>query len=316
MRRFVGTETKASDLLREAHALYELPTVFMQVIVPVLREIGEAWYRGEIRVTTEHFASAFLRGKLLSLLQAYPTRRTAPFLLVGCAPMEQHELGSLMLAVMLRSQGYRVEYLGPDIPVEDLADYASYELPAMVILAATSEDTARMELRRLQALLKDIDPQPIFGYGGRAFDLHPELRQQIAGHLPGRHARSRPCPPCAVAQNPRARAKSANETQDKTPPAWPGGGLCYTSATNIVQLFARRAPVAYDWQLLWNRTRCATRTYRCITSRQSHAWWACFLLRCAPGSGGMDLPNPGRGEQGYRLYSEHDVRVLRWLKPR
>ena len=26
------------------------------------------------------------------------------------------------------------------------------------------------------------------------------------------------------------------------------------------------------------------------------------------------LPSPGRGENGYRLYSEHDVRTLRWLK--
>jgi MerR family transcriptional regulator, light-induced transcriptional regulator len=26
------------------------------------------------------------------------------------------------------------------------------------------------------------------------------------------------------------------------------------------------------------------------------------------------MPHPGRGEQGYRLYSEHDVRTLRWLK--
>lgn len=26
------------------------------------------------------------------------------------------------------------------------------------------------------------------------------------------------------------------------------------------------------------------------------------------------MPRPGRGEQGYRLYSEHDVRTLRWLK--
>src|SRR5665648_516568 len=26
------------------------------------------------------------------------------------------------------------------------------------------------------------------------------------------------------------------------------------------------------------------------------------------------LPNPQRGDQGYRLYSEYDVRTLRWLK--
>jgi methanogenic corrinoid protein MtbC1 len=173
-------ENKASDLLREAHALFDLLTVCMEVLVPALRDIGEAWYRGEIRVTTEHFASAYLRGKLLSLLQAYPARRSAPLLLVGCAPMEQHELGALMLAVLLRSEGMRVEYLGPDIPIEDLADYASYEQPAMVILSASSEYSAR-EMRRMQDMLKKTRPTPLFGYGGRAFDLKPELRKEIPG---------------------------------------------------------------------------------------------------------------------------------------
>jgi methanogenic corrinoid protein MtbC1 len=85
-----------------------------------------------------------------------------------------------MLAVLLRSEGYRVEYLGPDIPIEDLADYASYEMPAMVILAASSEYSAR-EMRRMNDLLKKVRPMPIFGYGGRAFDLQVELRKEIQG---------------------------------------------------------------------------------------------------------------------------------------
>jgi MerR family transcriptional regulator, light-induced transcriptional regulator len=177
-------ESRAGDLLRETHALFDLMTVCMQVIVPALREIGEAWYRGEIRVTTEHFASAYLRGKLLSLLQAYPSRRNAPLLLIGCAPMEQHELGSLMVAVLARSEGYRVEYLGPDIPVEDLADYAIYEQPAMVILSASSEFSAR-EMRRMKEMLKKTRPNPIFGYGGRAFDLKPDLCKEIPGEYLG-----------------------------------------------------------------------------------------------------------------------------------
>jgi MerR family transcriptional regulator, light-induced transcriptional regulator len=173
-------ENRAGDILREIHALFDLNTVFSGVLIPALRNIGEAWYRGEIRVTTEHFASAYLRGKLLSLLQAYPSRRSAPFVLIGCAPMEQHELGSLMLSVLLRSEGYRVEFLGPDVPVEDLADYASYEQPAMVILSASSEYSAR-EMKRMQKMLSKQRKSPIFGYGGRAFDFHPELRNEIAG---------------------------------------------------------------------------------------------------------------------------------------
>jgi methanogenic corrinoid protein MtbC1 len=177
-------ENRAGELLREVHALFDLRAVCMEVLVPALRDIGEAWYRGEIRVTTEHFASAYLRGKLLSLLQAYPSRRGAPLVLIGCAPTEQHELGSLMLAVLLRSEGLRVEYLGPDIPIEDLAEYASYEKPGMVILSATTESAAR-ELRRMQDLLMKTRPAPVFGYGGRAFDLQPGLRTEIQGHYLG-----------------------------------------------------------------------------------------------------------------------------------
>jgi MerR family transcriptional regulator, light-induced transcriptional regulator len=173
-------ENRAGDLLREAHAIFDLMTVCMEVLVPALVDVGEAWYRGEIRVTTEHFASAYLRGKLLTLLQAYPSRRSAPLLLIGCAPMEQHELGSLMIAVLARSEGFRVEYLGPDIPIEDLADYASYEQPAMIILSASSEYSAR-EMRRMQEMLKKNRPMPIFGYGGRAFDLKPSLCEEIPG---------------------------------------------------------------------------------------------------------------------------------------
>ncbi len=173
-------ESRSGDLLREIHARFDLLTVCMEVLIPALRQIGESWYRGEIRVTTEHFASAYLRGKLLTLLQAYPSRRSSPLILIGCAPMEQHELGSLMMAVLIRSEGFRVEYLGPDIPIEDLADYASYESPGMIILSASSEYSAR-QMRRMQDLLKKLHSVPIFGYGGRAFDLQPELRKEIPG---------------------------------------------------------------------------------------------------------------------------------------
>jgi methanogenic corrinoid protein MtbC1 len=177
-------ETQAGDLLREAHAIFDLMTIFTQVIIPPLVDIGEAWYRGEIRVTTEHFASSFIRGRLLSLMQAYPSRRNAPYILVGCAPTEQHEIGSLMVAVLLRSTGYRVEYLGPDIPLDDLVDYAGFEHPALICLAASSESAAR-EMIGLQDRLNRLRPPVLLGYGGRAFDLQPVLRSKVGGNYLG-----------------------------------------------------------------------------------------------------------------------------------
>jgi methanogenic corrinoid protein MtbC1 len=173
-------EAQAGDLLREAHSIFDLTSICMEIITPALNNIGEAWYRGEIRVTTEHFASSFIRGRLLSMLQAYPTRRNSAYIMLGAAPTEQHEIGSLMMAVLLRSNGFRVEYLGPDIPLEDLVDYASYEHPDMIILTASLEPAA-LELLHLQEKLAKLRPAPAFAYGGRAFDSKPDLRKKVPG---------------------------------------------------------------------------------------------------------------------------------------
>lgn len=177
-------EAEATNLLREAHAIFDIPTIFMEIISPALVKIGDAWYRGDIRVTTEHFASAFVRGKLMSLLHAYPARRSTPAILVGCAPGEHHEIGSLMVSVLLRSHGYRVEYMGPDIPLKDLLDYADFEHPAMILLSAGSKETA-LQLKQFQSRLEQQRPAPQFGFGGRAFITSPELREQIPGHYMG-----------------------------------------------------------------------------------------------------------------------------------
>jgi MerR family transcriptional regulator, light-induced transcriptional regulator len=177
-------EARASDLLRDAYGMYDLYTYLLKTLIPSLVEIGEAWYNGEIPVATEHFASTYIRGNLLSIFQAFPARSSAPFILVGCAPAELHEIGSLMIALMLRSEGFRVEYLGPDLPLDDLVDYAKYEHPAMVVMAATSPESAEA-IDHLQEKLSKLKPAPVLGFGGSAFNQQPELIEKIKGKFLG-----------------------------------------------------------------------------------------------------------------------------------
>lgn len=173
-------EERASEIMRELHASFDLITIFVRILSPTLIAIGEAWYRGDVRITTEHYASNFLRAKLMSLLQAYPTRRNAPYVQLGCAPTEQHELGSLMMAVLLRSEGYRVEYLGPDLPIDDLVDYAGYEFPDLIIMTASTE-LAAFEMRRLKEKLDALNPTPQLAYAGGAFDKNPKVQAMVPG---------------------------------------------------------------------------------------------------------------------------------------
>jgi methanogenic corrinoid protein MtbC1 len=181
---FKHDEATANELLKQSNTMYDLTTVCMDVIGAALVKIGDAWHRGEMRITDEHFASRILEGKLLNLLQAYPNRRGAPLILMTCAPEETHEIAILMMSVLLRHTGYRVEYLGPDLPIDDLIDYARQEKPAMLCISATVEENA-LRLTRVQEKLSRVKPKPIFGYGGQAFMLKPDLKNKVPGEYLG-----------------------------------------------------------------------------------------------------------------------------------
>ena len=180
-------EALASAILLEANSLFDLSAVCLDIIQPCLVAIGEAWYRGQIRIASEHFASQYLRGRLLAMFQSLPLRPRAPRIVVGCAPGEFHEIGGLMLALFLRRDGYRVDFLGADLHLGDLYEFARVERPALICLSANSEATAR-ELRSMQARLAGMRPRPRFGFGGRIFNADPKLRSSMPGLFLGENA--------------------------------------------------------------------------------------------------------------------------------
>lgn len=173
-------ETEAKKIIDSIQAMFNLESIFFEIFYPCLVEIGEAWYRGEIRIATEHFASGFIRSILMNLLQAFPIYSQAPKILIGCAPEEFHEIGPLMLSVLLRREGYQVEFLGSDLPVDDLVAYAEDVSPEMVILSAAFEHTAR-PLYQIQTKLNELAAKPIFGFGGRYFNENDDARKTMPG---------------------------------------------------------------------------------------------------------------------------------------
>jgi methanogenic corrinoid protein MtbC1 len=95
---------------------------------------------------------------------------------VGCAPGAFHEIGSLILALFLRHDGY-------------LFEFARVERPALICLSANSEATAR-EVRTMQAELAGMRPRRKFGFGGRLFNAEPKLRASMPRVFLGEKAAS------------------------------------------------------------------------------------------------------------------------------
>ena len=146
-------EPRAQAILDRLLALATVETLLAEVVVPYLQELGERWRRGEASVAQEHFASGVLRGRLLGLARGWGLGR-GPVAVLACLPGEQHDLGLIAFGLALRSQGWRIIYLGPDSPIDTVADACRQLEPSLVVLNAVSRERVRPVLPQLRALTR------------------------------------------------------------------------------------------------------------------------------------------------------------------
>ncbi|MBX3010993.1 MAG: MerR family transcriptional regulator [Caldilineaceae bacterium] len=174
-------EGTADRILAEAFALYPMEMVGENLITPALIAIGESWHRGEVSVTLEHFATAFLQQRLAAILRISPQPTKKDRIWVVCVPGEEHEIGALLLTIYLRRAGFQAQFLGKNIKAQDLLKDVAHYQPTLILLSATTQETAAA----LQALTNELATfttfRPKIGYGGRIFLQHPELRKTITG---------------------------------------------------------------------------------------------------------------------------------------
>ena len=146
-------EPRAQAILDRLLALATLDALLSEVVVPYLQELGERWERGEVSVAQEHFASSVVRGRLLGLARGWGLGR-GPTAVLACLPGEQHDLGLIAFGLALRSRGWRIVYLGPDSPIDTVAEVRRRIEPDLVVLSAVSRERVRPLLPKLRALAR------------------------------------------------------------------------------------------------------------------------------------------------------------------
>ena len=185
----VADQQRAEAVLAEAFALYPVETVALEVMQPLLVEIGERWHRGELSVADEHYVTNFLLRKVFALLNAYDGGHRGGLIVTACAPGEWHEVGILIVSLFLARRGYRVLYLGPNLPLESLAEELPRLRPDLVCLSAAMRETAEAMIHGARNLVPGGNGGPRLGFGGRAFATDPELLGELPGEYLGRDAR-------------------------------------------------------------------------------------------------------------------------------
>lgn len=162
-------ERQALEIMRRAFAIYAVDQVLTQVVEPTLVTLGEAWHRGELPIAVEHYATQFCMQHLMSMLAAAapPTRKG--IIVAACAPGELHQIGLLMLVVMLRWRGWDVKFLGPDLSLDRLVEALQPLHPNILMFSANRLETASKLMILPELIARFPHPQPLVLLGGQAF---------------------------------------------------------------------------------------------------------------------------------------------------
>jgi hypothetical protein len=165
--------------LNQAFSMFAVESVCVEVLQKGMSEIGGMWYENHASVQQEHFASGLAMRRLDALLIASPVPSRPFTVLVGCPANEWHTFTPLMLSLFLRRRGINVIYLGANVPAARFEETVNAVRANLVILVAQTLTSAAYLQHAANALsTKGIT----VGYGGRIFNLRPEINSYIAGH--------------------------------------------------------------------------------------------------------------------------------------
>ncbi len=150
-----------------------IAALYSEVLTPLLSHAGASWQSGKLAIWEEHLASAMVRtvveilypGVLKVKAAAPPVGRTV---LLACPPEEGHDLGLRMVADRFDMAGWTTYFLGPDTPVEEIAD-AARRLGADAVVMSSSTHFHRLAVRHAVDALKSALPDVDVWVGGPAF---------------------------------------------------------------------------------------------------------------------------------------------------
>jgi methanogenic corrinoid protein MtbC1 len=88
-----------------------------------------------------------------------------------------------MLSLFMKWAGFRVIYLGQNVPNSTIEETVRQLRPQVLGLSATTVEAAHNLTETGQLIARMEQPRPLFIFGGMAFYERPDLRGRIHGHF-------------------------------------------------------------------------------------------------------------------------------------
>ncbi|MGZ8218866.1 cobalamin B12-binding domain-containing protein [Methylomagnum sp.] len=98
-----------------------IPGIYLDVITPVLYELGRLWHINKITVGHEHYCTAVAQMVMSQLFPAiFDGSAKQGRLVAACVAGEPHEIGVRMVSDLFEMNGWDTVFLGADVPTESV----------------------------------------------------------------------------------------------------------------------------------------------------------------------------------------------------
>ena len=155
-------------LLDEARQQLGHRGMLYQVVCPLIEAIGQQWQAGQMRPAHEHVATAVVRELLMAAVPGQQISGSAAEIIITTPSGEMHELGAMLAAATARDLGWRVTYLGPNLPVDEIVACARARQARAVALSVVYPERCPVVAEKLKRL-RQLLPQGVeLMVGGRA----------------------------------------------------------------------------------------------------------------------------------------------------
>lgn len=172
---------RLDNLYNEACALYPIDIVTDNLLIPALEQLGRRWDQRPSGIAEEHFFTAWLRNKLGARLHHAASLPRGGRLILACLPHENHEIGLLVFALAALQRGYRIIYLGADMPTRQIVHVARQTHALGIVLSGRRMESPAGVLADI-AWLVDATGSPLFV--GSHFSVQARDQLQAIGATP------------------------------------------------------------------------------------------------------------------------------------
>ncbi len=164
-------ENEAGAMLVQAYLSgAALTTLFDETITGAMHHVGELWFNGSITVADEHLATRVVFSALQTLSGVVMPVQPIGLKAICCGiEGDLHEVPVQLARIILESEGWEVQSLGPNTPLFALTEMVARRRPQLVCISARSIahlDRATAEYSQLRKITGKLGVSVVIGGEG------------------------------------------------------------------------------------------------------------------------------------------------------